>query len=110
MRAQYILFRNFDCPWHIFCVGIAQRFTCTPSRRAPKYHPARLNFRHPAHRTTNRLILTIQAPISLHISSTYGKRSHPQNIFSRAASRDQTAVKPLIFEAHLKNRKAHVIL
>jgi len=52
----------------------------------------------------------IQAPISLHISSTYGKRSHPQNIFSRAASRDQTAVKPLIFEAHLKNRKAHVIL
>ena len=30
--------------------------------------------------------------------------------FSRAASRDQTAVSTLIFEAHLKNRKAHVIL
>jgi len=30
--------------------------------------------------------------------------------FSRVSSRDQTAVLTLIFEAHLKNRKAHVIL
>jgi hypothetical protein len=63
-----------------------------PKQKGMKMRPAHLNVNDPAHGTTNRLILTVQAPMSLHISSTYGKRSHPQSIFSRAASRDQTAV------------------
>jgi hypothetical protein len=43
-------------------------------------------------------------------SPAVAKAAIRRQTFSRVSSRDQTAVLTLIFEAHLKNRKAHVIL
>jgi hypothetical protein len=83
----------------------------TPHRNALQHHRADRQTpksKHPQRKMRLKCSRNRHKPCTF--SSAVADAAIRRNIFSRAASRDQTAVSTLIFEAHLKNRKAHVIL